>query len=205
MAITTLYVHVDEIISLKLEKDVNATFLPDKRGTWKIANLFTDRLESVKEYRIRVRNRRQVNMGVIYETTRVHAREPGSRWMHHAEMDRAPLWQPETTGCTILHQRSLDSDDTAICEPRRFSLPDVLSRSFHNRCFHAIDTKPRDYDPPVWITLVHAILSIKLSRTSTLFSFSFFFRFSIVGSVLIVEYLFLFSFDEQRINKELSK
>lgn len=26
----------------------------------------------------------------------VHAREPGSRWMHHAEMDRAPLWQPET-------------------------------------------------------------------------------------------------------------
>lgn len=22
----------------------------------------------------------------------VHAREPGSRWMHHAEMDRAPLW-----------------------------------------------------------------------------------------------------------------
>lgn len=34
MAITTLYVHVDEIISLKLEKDVNATFLPDK--TWNV-------------------------------------------------------------------------------------------------------------------------------------------------------------------------
>lgn len=50
----------------------------------------------------------------------------------------------------------------------RFPLPDVLSRSFHNRCFHAIDTKPKD--PP---SLMHAILTIKLSRTSSLFSFSF--------------------------------
>lgn len=84
------------------------------------------------------------NMGVMYETTRVRAREPGSRWMHHAEMDRAPLWQPETT----VAQSS--SDDTAICQRcplssrARFPLPDVLSRSFHNRCFHAIDTKPKD-------------------------------------------------------------
>lgn len=111
---------------------------------------------------------RSRNMGVIYETTRVRAREPGSRWMHHAEMDRAPLWQPETT----VAQSS--SDDTAICQRcplssrARFPLPDVLSRSFHNRCFHAIDTKPKD--PP---SLMYAILTIELSRTSSLFSFSF--------------------------------
>lgn len=97
----------------------------------------------------------------------VHAREPGSRWMHHAEMDRAPLWQPETTvaqSSNAARIQTIPQFASVASSPS----PDVLSRSFHNRSFHAIDTRPKDYDSPVWIACTNAI---KLSRASTLFSF----------------------------------
>lgn len=59
------------------------------------------------------------------------------RWIVHLYGNRRP--QLHNPPPTIPQFASVAPSPHA-----RFPLPDVLSRSFHNRCFHAIDTKPKD-------------------------------------------------------------
>lgn len=96
-------------------------------------------------------------------------------------------------GCTTqMHRASMATTVAQSCVqtiPRVFSsprvsfFPDVLPRSFHNRCFHRLTRNRRR----ITILSDHAILSIKLTRTAlhALLFFLFFFLVSFRSSRII--------------------